>query len=111
MSWPVSGLFLCWPRPFEGSFWNASETVLKQNDGPNAMVAMIWCHLTRASSEITKSYDNFETVKGTEPDEARRRPRRSPGVARCRAEIPDRGPFPGHVANSAKPNCTPIEVT
>ena len=31
-----------------------SETVLKQNDGPNAMVAMIWFHLIRASSKITK---------------------------------------------------------
>ena len=55
MSWPVSGLFLYWLRPLEGSFWNISETVLKQNDGPKAMVATVWCHLIRANSKITKA--------------------------------------------------------
>ena len=38
-----------------GSFWNISWTVLKQFCGLNAMVARVWCHLTRMSSKIAKA--------------------------------------------------------
>ena len=67
MCWPVSGLFLRRLKPFEGSFWNMSETVLKQNDGPNAMVATIWCYLIRASSKITKITITLKPLKVQSP--------------------------------------------
>ena len=38
-----------------GSFWNISWAVLKQFCALNAMVARVWCHLTRMNSKIAKA--------------------------------------------------------
>ena len=58
-----------------GSFWNISWTVLKQFCGLNAMVARVWCHLTRMSSKIAKAtvFLKPQTSAGEAPLQRRRR--------------------------------------
>ena len=82
-----------------GSFWNISWTVLKQFCALNAMVARVWCHLTRTSSKIAKATVILKppTSAGEAPLQRRRRFPTAAGTQE----------WPGRRNRFTKPDCTP----